>query len=141
MIEISTRVSLDESEIVLEFVRASGPGGQNVNKVASAAQLRFDVLASPSLTADVKERLMKLAGSRVTAEGVLLIEAKRYRTQERNRQDAIDRLTALIQRALEPPRPRKATRPSAAVEAARLDAKRKRSQVKRRRQAGAEDWD
>ena len=97
MIEVTSSVKIDESEIQLDFIRASGPGGQNVNKVASSVQLRFDVRNSPSLDPDVKERLIKLAGNRVTEDGILIIEAKRYRTQEQNRFDATERLITLIQ--------------------------------------------
>jgi len=107
MIEITPTLSLDDSEVTLDFIRSSGPGGQNVNKVATAVQLRFDLLSSSSLPVDVKERLVKLAGNRMTDEGILLIEAKRYRTQEQNRLDAFARLSALVQKALVPPKPRK----------------------------------
>jgi ribosome-associated protein len=126
-------IEIDESEIQIVFMRASGPGGQNVNKVSSAVQLRFDVLASPSLPAEVKPRLVKLAGSRMTDEGVLILEAKRYRTQEQNRQDAIERLVELITRALYVPRPRRKTHPSAASRQRRLDSKHRHGQLKRQR--------
>ena len=114
MIEVTPAVQINESEIQLDFIRASGPGGQNVNKVASSVQLRFSIPNSPSLAPDVKERLIKLAGSRVTEEGVLIIEAKRYRTQEQNRLDAIRRLVVWIQKALETPKPRIKVKPSGA---------------------------
>jgi ribosome-associated protein len=133
MIEISSTVSINEDEIQIDFVRASGPGGQNVNKVSSAAQLRFDIRNSPSLGSDVKERLIGVAGSRVTEEGILIIEAKRYRTQEQNRLDAIQRLVMLVQKALEKPRPRHKTRPTLASKQKRLQAKRQRSEKKRLR--------
>jgi ribosome-associated protein len=133
MIEISSSVSINEDEIQIDFIRASGPGGQNVNKVSSAAQLRFDIRNSPSLEPDVKERLIKLAGSRVTDDGILIIEAKRYRTQEQNRFDAIRRLITLVQKALEKPKTRHKTRPTLASKQKRLEAKRQRSQKKRLR--------
>ncbi len=131
---MSPSVNLDDSELHFGFVRASGPGGQNVNKVSSAVQLRFDAGNSPSLSAEVKQRLSRLAGSRMTAEGVLVIEARRYRSQEQNRLDAIQRLVELIQKALEKPAKRKHTRPSTAARAARLEAKRHRGEIKRTRQ-------
>ena len=133
MIEITPFLSIDENEIQIDFIRSSGPGGQNVNKVSTAAQLRFDVRSSPSLPDDVKERLISLAGSRVTSEGVLIIEAKQYRTQEQNRADAILRLSDLIRQAAQPPKKRRKTRPSASAKAERLDEKRKRSDIKRMR--------
>jgi len=133
MVEISPSVSINDDEIQIDFVRASGPGGQNVNKVSSAAQLRFDIRSSPSLEADVKERLERIAGSRVTAEGILIIEAKRYRTQEQNRFDALQRLAALVQKALERPKTRRKTRPTPASRQKRLQAKRQRGEVKRLR--------
>jgi ribosome-associated protein len=141
MIEVTASIKIDESELTFDFIRSSGPGGQNVNKVATAVQLRFDVRNSPSLPPDVKERLLKLAGSRVTVDGVLVIEAKRHRTQETNRQDAIDRLMLLLQRACQPPKPRKQTRPSASARRERLDEKKRRGQVKqtRGRSVGIED--
>src|SRR2546423_3259854 len=113
MIAIQDGIVLDEGEISESFIRASGPGGQNVNKVASAVQLRFDVRQSPSLPPPVRERLSRLAGRRVSQNGILVITAQRFRSQERNRADALQRLVALITRAATPPRPRRATRPSA----------------------------
>jgi ribosome-associated protein len=141
MIEVSPTVTIDENEIQYEFVRASGPGGQNVNKVASSVQLRFDIRNSPSLDADVKERLIKLAGSRVTEEGVLIIEAKKYRTQEQNRTDATRRLITWIQKALEKPKQRKATRPSVTAKAARVSDKKKHGELKRIRRYDPDDWE
>ena len=141
MIEVTPTLKIDESEIQLDFIRASGPGGQNVNKVASSVQLRFDVRNSPSLDPDVKERLIKLAGSRMTDEGVLIIEAKRYRTQEQNREDAIARLVALIQKALDKPKPRRKTRPSAAAQAERVDEKKRRGAIKQTRRIKPVDLD
>ena len=132
MIEITPSVQIDERELQIDFVRASGPGGQNVNKVATAAQLRFDVNAS-SLPGDVKRRLMRLAGNRLTTEGVLLIEAKRFRTQEQNREDAIQRFVELVRKALIPPKPRKKTKPTAASKAKRLKEKKLRGDTKRLR--------
>ena len=134
-VRVTPRVWLEESELQEMFVRAPGPGGQNVNKVASAVQLRFDVAASPSLPEDVRERLRRLAGRRLTAAGVLVIEAHRYRTQLRNREDARERLFALIRHAAVPPKPRKATKPSAATRERRLREKRLRAQLKRARAA------
>ena len=126
-------------EITCEFIRSSGPGGQNVNKVATACQLRFDVANSPSLPVEVKARLIKLAGKRMSEDGVLVIEARRYRTQEQNRADAISRLEALIQKARVRPVMRRPTRPSASSKAARLDAKKKHGDTKRSRRIHPSD--
>ena len=133
MIHITPTISIDERELQLEFVRASGPGGQKVNKVATAVQLRFDVINSPSLSDGVRTRLIRLAGKRMTEDGVLVIEAKRYRTQDRNRKDAIDRLISLIQKAAVQPKPRRKTKPTLASKERRLENKRRRSETKRRR--------
>jgi ribosome-associated protein len=141
MIEVTPSIKIDENEIQLDFIRSSGPGGQNVNKVASAVQLRFDVRNSPSLEPEVKERLTKLAGSRVTEDGVLIIEAKRYRTQEQNRFDAIQRLVTLIQKALVKPKIRRATRPTLTAKAARVGDKKKRGDIKRTRRYVPEEWE
>jgi ribosome-associated protein len=139
MIAITTDLSLDEREISETFIRASGPGGQNVNKVASAAQLRFDVRGSPSLPGAVRARLERLAGKRMTQDGVLVITARRFRSQERNREDARERLVVLIRRAAEPPKPRRKTRPSAASREERLTGKARRATVKRQRRKPPDD--
>jgi ribosome-associated protein len=129
MIVINDLIALDESAVTFAFIRASGPGGQNVNKVATAVQLRFDAAGS-SLPPAVKARLVRLAGRRMTREGEIVIEAQRFRSQERNRADALERLVGLIRRAAAPPPPRTPTRPPAASLRARLDAKRRRAGVK-----------
>ena len=133
MIQITLTIQIEEREIQQEFIRASGPGGQNINKVSPAVQLRFDVGNSPSLPDDVRERLIRLAGSRLTANGVLIIEARRFRTQERNRQDAIDRLATLIRKAVEKPKVRRRARPTLAAKRRWLETKRRRSVTKRLR--------
>ena len=135
MIRITRTIQIPDDEIRFAFVRSSGPGGQNVNKVATAVQLRFDVRHSPSLPDPVRERLLQLARARITKRGELVIEAHRYRTQESNREDAVQRLIALLRRAAVPPRKRKPTAPTAASRDARLARKRQRSEIKRTRGA------
>ncbi len=133
MLEITSSVHIDERELTFDFVRAAGPGGQNVNKVATAVQLRFDVRGTTSLKENAKARLIRLAGRRVTNDGILVIEAKRYRTQEQNRDDAIARLSALVRKALAVPHPRKKTKPTAASKERRLKSKKRRAEIKRTR--------
>jgi ribosome-associated protein len=133
MIEITPSIQIDEQEIELVFIRSPGPGGQNVNKVSSTVQLRFNVRETPSLPVEVKQRLIKLAGKRLTSEGILIIEARQYRSQERNRQAAQQRLIRLIQQAVEPPKPRHKTKPTHASTLRRLESKRKRGEIKRMR--------
>jgi ribosome-associated protein len=130
MIRITDRISIAERELEEHFVRASGPGGQNVNKLSTAVQLRFDVRHSPSLTADVRMRLERMAGRRLTRDGVLVIMAQQHRTQERNRQDALDRLIALIRQASVAPRPRRPTKPTRGSKERRLASKKNRSSIK-----------
>ena len=133
MIRVNAEIELDEREIQEDFVRASGPGGQNVNKVSTAVQLRFDVARSPSLPDPVRARLIALAGRRVTQDGVLIIEAERYRSQRRNRDDALERLIKLIREACEVDKPRRPTRPTLASKKRRLDSKQRRGETKKLR--------
>ena len=135
MIRVTDTINIDESELSESFVRSSGPGGQNVNKLSTAVQLRFDVRRSPSLPNDVAIRLYRIAGQRVTKDGVLVITAQRHRTQERNRADARERLIAMIHEAATPPAPRRPTKPTRASRRERLESKKRRSGIKRLRQA------
>jgi ribosome-associated protein len=133
MIRITDTISIDESELTENFVRSSGPGGQNVNKLSTAVQLRFDVRHSPSLPNDVAVRLMRIAGRRMTKDGVLVIIAQQHRTQERNRADALERLTAMIREAAVRPVPRRATKPTSASRRERLQSKKRHSRLKQLR--------
>jgi ribosome-associated protein len=135
MIRVNDRIEIDEDELEEHFIRASGPGGQNVNKLASAVQLRFDVRRSPSLPNDVRVRLERLAGRRLTREGVLVITAQRHRTQQRNREDARERLFTLIEEATVAPVPRRPTRPTRAARERRIESKKHRGGLKRDRRS------
>jgi ribosome-associated protein len=139
MLRVTATIAIDPAELQEAFVRASGPGGQNVNKVSTAVQLRFDVRRSPSLPEPVRQRLTKLAGRRITGDGVLVIIADRYRSQARNRQDARERLADLVRQAATPPVPRRATKPPTSSKRERRQTKQRRSRVKALRQV--RDWD
>ena len=138
-IAVTPSISIAEDELLESFVLASGPGGQNVNKVSSAVQLRFDVAGSPSLDGDVRARLSALSGQRLTKDGVLVITARAHRSQDRNRAEARERLFELIRRAAEPPKPRRPTRPTKAAKRRRLESKKIRAGVKRARGPVRED--
>lgn len=139
MLRINAAITIPDSEITMTFVRSDGPGGQNVNKTATAVQLRFDAMHSPSLPADVCRRLVRLAGRRMTSDGILMIDARRHRTQKQNRQDALERLTSLLQAAVQPPRTRRPTKPSKASRRRRLESKRHRAGLKRSRRSVRDD--
>lgn len=139
MIHVTAAIAIPEREVRFEYVRSSGPGGQNVNKVATAVQLRFDVAGSRALPPDVRQRLLRLAGKRVTADGVLIIDARRYRTQERNRHDAIERLVVLVRKAAVSPIVRRKTRATKASRERRLVQKQRRGTVKRLRKPPGHD--
>jgi len=139
LLPITATLSLDPSELTISFIRASGPGGQNVNKVSSAAQLRFDLRGSRSLPGPVKTRAARLAGSRLTTEGVIVITAERHRTQALNRDDAVTRLVELLREAAVPPKPRRKTHPTLASKTRRLEGKAQRSTVKKLRQSRPEE--
>ena len=133
MLYITPNISIDDREICEEFVRSSGPGGQNVNKVATAVKLRFDVLRSPSLPDEVRKRLIHLAGKKMNRKGEVIIDARRFRTQEQNRKDALDRLIALVRKAVKKPKPRFKTKPSLASRERRMEMKHRRSGIKQTR--------
>jgi ribosome-associated protein len=139
MIRINRTIALDEREISFDFIRSSGPGGQNVNKVATAVRLRFDARGSACLPSEVRHRLVRLAGKRVGDDGFLTIHARSRRTQEANRREAVERLVELVKRACEQPRPRRATRPTAASRERRLEAKRRRGETKQARRSRGDE--
>jgi len=138
MIRINEKIELDESELEERFVRSSGPGGQNVNKVSTAVQLRFDAANSPALSPAIRARLMRLAGSRATGTGTIIIIAERFRSQSRNRADALERLVELVRKAAQPVKQRRATKPTRAARARRVDDKKRRGDLKRTRRGSEE---
>jgi ribosome-associated protein len=133
MIEITPMIHIDEQDLEFAFIHSNGPGGQNVNKVSSAVQLRFNIRETSSLPLDVKQRLVSISGRRMTSDEILIIEARQYRSQEKNRQAALNRLVRLVQQAAEPPKPRHKTKPTRASITRRLESKRKRGDIKRMR--------
>ena len=141
MIHITDTIMIDEKDIQLDFIRASGPGGQNVNKVSSAVQLRFDAAGCAALSHSIRQRLKKIAGKRMTADGTLIIKAQRNRSQEQNRQDAVERLVALVRQAVQVPKNRRPTKPTSASKKRRLTAKRRRGDLKRHRRAVRQNGD
>jgi ribosome-associated protein len=133
MIFVTPDIAIKEEEIKFDFIRSSGPGGQNVNKVSTAVQLRFDVKSSPALSDDIRSRLVRLAGRRITEEGILVIEAKRFRSQRQNRKNAINRLIKLIRKASEKPKPRIKTQPTAGSKQRTIETKKHRAEIKKKR--------